>query len=308
MNGSTEKIVKRFPRPLGLTSLAVEYQNHPSDDLKFRLWNHAVHQWLLSNGKFGGRYMDVNTLSKVTGIPTDYIQGFMKDQVLNSKLWDKDKQEELINGLLGQTLAWSLEDRLAIKAQVDLLRESQAGKYTPFVSAELNKAMKMMLDSSTGLQQVIRTFMGGGTTNIFNMFNQQNNVDQHTENNTISLEDARQLILDSNVVYNDKSKEARLLETRYDLGALPEVVATKQEGMEVSEGASFNINQAEIKEVIEDYKGSSESASREHHEMRREIEQNIDPYEEDPEAYIELNSDQYKEPEPDSFASTFLNK
>ena len=41
--------------------------------------------------------------------------------------------------------------------------------------------------------------------------------------------------------------------------------------------------------------------------MRREIEQNIDPYEEDPEAYIELNSDQYKEPEPDSFASTFLN-
>lgn len=165
-----------------------------------------------------------------------------------------------------------------------------------------------MLDSSTGLQQVIRTFMGGGTTNIFNMFNQQNNVDQHTENNTISLEDARQLILDSNVVYNDKSKEARLLETRYDLGALPEVVATKQEGMDGSEGASFNINQAEIKEVIEDYKGSYESASREHHEMRREIEQNIDPYEEDPEAYIELNSDQYKEPEPDSFASTFLNK
>lgn len=33
---------------------------------------------------------------------------------------------------------------------------------------------------------------------------------------------------------------------------------------------------------------------------------NVD--EEDPESYIELNSDQYKEPEPDSFASTFLNK
>ena len=159
MNGNIENVARRFPRPLGLTSLAIEYQNTLTDDMSFRLWNHAVHQWLLSNGRFGGRYLDVNTLSKATGIPTEYVQGFMRDQVLNSKLWDKDKQEELLNGLLGQTLAWSLEDRLAIKAQVDLLRESQAGKYTPFVSAELNKAMKMMLDSSTGLQQVIRTFM-----------------------------------------------------------------------------------------------------------------------------------------------------
>ena len=208
MNGNIKNI-KRFPRPLGTTSLAIEYSLTPSDENRFRLYNHVIHQWLLSNGKFGGKYMDVNTLSQVTGIPTDYIQCFMRDQVLNSKIWDKDKQEELLNGLLGQTLAWALEDRLAIKAQVDLLRQSQNGHYTPFVSAELNKAMKMMLDSSTGLQSVIRTFMGGGTTNIFNMFNQQNNVDNHQENG-ISLEAAKQLILESNVVLNDKSKEARL--------------------------------------------------------------------------------------------------
>ena len=144
MNGNIKNI-KRFPRPLGTTSLAIEYSLTPSDENRFRLYNHVIHQWLLSNGKFGGKYMDVNTLSQITGIPTDYIQCFMRDQVMNSKIWDKDKQEELINGLLGQTLAWALEDRLAIKSQVDLLRQSQNGHYTPFVSAELNKAMKMML-------------------------------------------------------------------------------------------------------------------------------------------------------------------
>ena len=306
MNGNIKNI-KRFPRPLGTTSLAIEYSLTPSDENRFRLYNHVIHQWLLSNGKFGGKYMDVNTLSQVTGIPTDYIQCFMRDQVLNSKIWDKDKQEELLNGLLGQTLAWALEDRLAIKAQVDLLRQSQNGHYTPFVSAELNKAMKMMLDSSTGLQSVIRTFMGGGTTNIFNMFNQQNNVDNHQENG-ISLEAAKQLILESNVVLNDKSKEARLLETKYDLMALPEVVATKQEGIDNEDyGGSFNINQAELKEVTDDYKASIEASSKDRHEMRREIEQNIDPDEEDPENYIELDDDQYKEPDNDSFASRFLN-
>lgn len=306
MNGNIKNI-KRFPRPLGTTSLAIEYSLTPSDENRFRLYNHVIHQWLLSNGKFGGKYMDVNTLSQVTGIPTDYIQCFMRDQVLNSKIWDKDKQEELLNGLLGQTLAWALEDRLAIKAQVDLLRQSQNGHYTPFVSAELNKAMKMMLDSSTGLQSVIRTFMGGGTTNIFNMFNQQNNVDNHQENG-ISLEAAKQLILESNVVLNDKSKEARLLETKYDLMALPEVVATKQEGIDNEDyGGSFNINQSELKEVTDDYKASIEASSKDRHEMRREIEQNIDLDEEDPENYIELDDDQYKEPDNDSFASRFLN-
>lgn len=306
MNGNIKNI-KRFPRPLGTTSLAIEYSLTPSDENRFRLYNHVIHQWLLSNGKFGGKYMDVNTLSQVTGIPTDYIQCFMRDQVMNSKIWDKDKQEELLNGLLGQTLAWALEDRLAIKAQVDLLRQSQNGHYTPFVSAELNKAMKMMLDSSTGLQSVIRTFMGGGTTNIFNMFNQQNNVDNHQENG-ISLEAAKQLILESNVVLNDKSKEARLLETKYDLMALPEVVATKQEGIDNEDyGGSFNINQSELKEVTDDYKASIEASSKDRHEMRREIEQNIDPDEEDPENYIELYDDQYKEPDNDSFASRFLN-
>lgn len=306
MNGNIKNI-KRFPRPLGTTSLAIEYSLTPSDENRFRLYNHVIHQWLLSNGKFGGKYMDVNTLSKITGIPTDYIQCFMRDQVMNSKIWDKDKQEELINGLLGQTLAWALEDRLAIKSQVDLLRQSQNGHYTPFVSAELNKAMKMMLDSSTGLQSVIRTFMGGGTTNIFNMFNQQNNVDNHQENG-ISLDEAKQLIIESNVVLNDKSKEARFLETKYDLMALPEVVATKQEGIDNEDyGGSFNINQTELKEVTDDYKASIEASSKDRHEMRREIEQNIDPDEEDPESYIELNDDQYKEPDDQSFASKFLN-
>ena len=306
MSGNIENI-KRFPRPLGTTSLAVEYSLNPNDENRFRLYNHVVHQWLLSNGKFGGKYMDVNTLSQVTGIPTDYIQCFMRDQVLNSKIWDRDKQEELLNGLLGQTLAWALEDRLAIKSQVDLLRQSQNGHYTPFVSAELNKAIKMMLDSSTGLQSVIRTFMGGGTTNIFNMFNQQNNVDNHQENG-ISLEEAKRLIVESNSILNDKSKEARFLETKYDLGALPEVVATKQEGIDNDDyGGSFNINQAELKEVTDDYKGSIEASSKDRHEMRREIEQNIDPDEEDPENYIELeNDDKYKDPDPDSFASQFL--
>lgn len=307
MNGNMEATVKRFPRPLGTTALAIEYnKDRGNEENLLKLYNYVIHQWLLMNGLFGGTYMDVNTLSLKSGIPRDYIQSYMRDQVMNSKVWDRDHQEDIINGLLGQQLAWALEDRLEISQQVDILRASQNGKYTPFISAELNKALKLKLDSSTGLQTIVRSLTGGGTTNIFNMFNQQNN-DNHVEN-SITIEDARQIVMESQRTLDDKSKEAKFLETNYELEGLPEVIATKQEGVSAADyGGNFNSNQQGLKEITDDYKGTIESASKEHHEMRREIEMRIDPDEEDPEMDIELNGDQYEEPENDSFASQFIN-
>ena len=305
MNGSIDVKVKRFPRPLGTTALAMEYNQNKSEENLFKLFDYVIHQWLLTNGSFGGSYVDVNALSLKSGIPRDYIQTYMRNQVMNSKVWDMEHQEAIINGLLGQQMAWALEDRLEINRQADILRASQGGKYTPFVSAELNKVLKLKLESSTSLQTVIRSLMGGGTTNIFNMFNQQNNLTQESQG--ISIEEARQIVSESQRTLDDKSQEAKLLEINYDLTGLPVVVATEQEGISAADyGGSFNTNQQELQEITDDYKGSIESSSREHHEMRREIEERIDPDAEDPEMYVELEGEQYEEPEPQSFAAQFL--
>lgn len=305
MNGNIDTEVRRFPRPMGTTALAIEYSKNRTEENLFKLFNYVIHQWLLTNGLFGGTYMDVNTLSLKSGIPRDYIQTYMREQVMSSKVWDRTRQEDIINGLLGQQMAWALEDRLEINQQADILRASQGGKYTPFISAELNKVLKLKLESSTGLQSVIRSLMGGGTTNIFAMFNQQNNVTETQQG--ISVEDARRIVMESQLTLDDKSKEAKLIETNYDINSFPVVVATEQEGVSAADyGGSFNNNQQELQQITDDYKGSIESASREHHEMRREIEQRIDPDAEDPEMWVELNDEQYQEPEPASFAQQFL--
>lgn len=307
MNGSIDVKVKRFPRPLGTTALAIEYNQNKSEENLFKLFDYVIHQWLLTNGSFGGSYVDVNALSLKSGIPRDYIQTYMRNQVMSSKVWDREHQESIINGLLGQQMAWALEDRLEINRQADILRASQGGKYTPFVSAELNKVLKLKLESSTSLQSVIRSLMGGGTTNIFNMFNQQNNLTQESQG--ITIEEARQIVSESQRTLDDKTQEAKYLETNYDLVGLPKVIATEQEGISAADyGGSFNTNQQELQEITDDYKGSIESSSREHHEMRREIEERIDPDAEDPEMYVELEGEQYEEPEPQSFAAQFLNK
>ena len=289
----------RFPRPFGLTALAIAYRKDKTTENKQALFNYIIHNWILSNGKFGNVSMDVNTLARTTGMTIEYIQTYMRDQILTSKIWQPEHQQDLINGLLGQQLSWALEDRMEINQQLEILKASQGGHYTPFISAEMNKALKLRLESSTSLQQVIRTFTGGSTTNIFAQFNQQNNV----QNNGISREEAMELITEHEKFLDDKNEQAKYLEQAYDLKQLPQIVAN--EDMQDTDGSAFNVNRQELNEITDDYKGAIEVSSKERHAMRREIEMNIDPDEEDPEfdSYDEIMGE---EPEPTSIAESYL--
>lgn len=281
------KNIVRFPRPLGTTALAIQYQCNKTDENRLALLNYVIHNWILSNGKFGNTPMDISTLSRTLKIDLEYIQTYMRDQILNSKIWQPELQQDLINGLLGQQLSWALEDRMEIIQQIEILKTSQGGHYSPFITAELNKALKLRLDTSASLQQVIRAFTGGSTTNIFNL-HQQNNVQQ---NNFIGREEAMEIIQQSEGYLENKSDQAKLLETNYDLGSLPSVVANEDSD---SDGASFNVNRQELDEITQDYQGAIETSSKARHDMRREIEMNIDPDEEDPEfdSYEELTEDE----------------
>lgn len=299
MSEKKNKMV-RFPRPMGTTAMALEYQKNPNDELLIKIHNYIINQWLMGNGVLCGITYDINTFSYRMGIDINYIRVFMRDRLLSSRIWDKEKAEDLLQALMGEQLAWALEDRMEIAHQINILRESQGGEYVPFISAELGKALKLKLESSTSLQSIVRNLTGGSTTNIFAQFNQQNNV---TQQNAITVEEARQIVLESQRVL-DKPEEAKLLEDRYDIKSLPEVVATKQEGVDTSK-EGLNLNKAELMQITDDYKGAMSSFSKEHHELRREIEMRIDPDEEDPELY-QYEDFEKEEKEDGSFASQFL--
>lgn len=297
------KIV-RFPRPLGTTAMILEYQKSGNPEDLIKVQNYLINQWLLGNGVLCGVTYDINSFSNRLGIDTEYVRIFMRDRLLSSKIWDRDKQEELLQALMGEQLAWALEDRMEISHQLQILRDSQGGKYTPFISAEVNKTLKLKLESSTSLQSIIRNFTGGNTTNIFNQFNQQNNLGAPVD--TISIEEARTIVLESQKVLS-KTEEAKLLEEKYDINSLPEVVATKQEGVDTSK-EGLNLNKKELNQITDNYKAAMEVSSKEHHELRREIEMRIDPDEEDPEMDRYLDEEIIEAEEVPSIASSFLNK
>lgn len=299
-----EDKITRFPRPMGTTAMALEYQKTHEEEALIKVQNYLINQWLMGNGVLCGVIYDINSFSNRLGIDIEYVRVFMRDRLLSSRIWDKDKQEELLNALLGEQLAWALEDRMEISHQLQILRDSQGGKYTPFISSEVNKTLKLKLESSTSLQSIIRNLTGGNTTNIFNQFNQQNNL--NTEN-TISIEEARTIVLESQKVLT-KTEEAKLLEDKYDINSLPEVVATKQEGVDTSK-EGLNLNKKELNQITDNYKAAMELSSKEHHELRREIEMRIDTDSYDPEMDRYLEDDEILEAEEDtSLAASFLNK
>lgn len=299
-----EDKITRFPRPMGTTAMALEYQKTHEEEALIKVQNYLINQWLMGNGVLCGVTYDINSFSNRLGIDIEYVRVFMRDRLLSSRIWDKDKQEELLNALLGEQLAWALEDRMEISHQLQILRDSQGGKYTPFISAEVNKTLKLKLESSTSLQSIIRNLTGGNTTNIFNQFNQQNNLGAPVD--TISIEEARTIVLESQKVLS-KTEEAKLLEEKYDINSLPEVVATKQEGVDTSK-EGLNLNKKELNQITDNYKAAMEVSSKEHHELRREIEMRIDPDEEDPEMDRYLDENIVEAEEVPSIASSFLNK
>lgn len=288
--------VVRIPRPFGVTSMVMEYNKSKDKESLKHLRDYLLNQWFINNGVFCGKTYDTSQFAQFLGLTRDDIRLYMRDQLMASRIWDRENQEGMVNALLGEQLAWLMEDRMEVSQQVNLLKQSQGGTYKPFVSSELNKAFKLKLDTSNSLQQVLRTLMGGGSVNIFNQLNQQNNTQV---NQGISLDEARQLIIETqNNQYISKSDEVKLLESKYDLKSLPEVVVTRQDQSEFKS----TLNQSELSQITDRYKETMKLTSQEHHDMRREIEQNIDPSADDPELDIYEDVEYNEEPfDPSSF-------
>lgn len=276
---NTHKV--RLPRPMGITQAMTEYHNTQDPTLLTKVQTFMIQQWLLSNGKLCGRSLDCNSLSKFIGCHPSMIQDHMRDQVLGNKIWDKGVQEEMMSSLMGQQIMWALEDRMEINQQVQILREAQGDRYMPFISAELNKALGLKLSSSNSLQSILKTMSGGGSINIFQQFNQQSNQEQEA----ITIETAITLIQEENSKLVSKDKDLQYIEVTYGIEELPEVVATRQQGMDTSK-EGLTLNNSELNQITDNYRGVLNEFEGEHHEIRREIELGIDPDSPDPEIDI----------------------
>ena len=280
----------RLSRPFGITQAMVNYHQTKDESVKEKILSFMIQQWILSNGLLCGRSMNALQLSEFLKCDPERVRIQIRDQFINTRIWDKNRQEELLNSLIGQQVMWALEDRMEIEQQLSLLKRSQKGSYTPFVTSEVNKVLGLKLSSSQGLASVIRSVSGGGSINIFNN-NQQQQIQGISMDKALDLiqqENAK--IVEATKIEDEKAKDALYTqELKYIEGVhkdklreMPVVVATEQRGVDTSKEA-MAISQSELNQIADDYKGAIESFDKEHHEIRREIELGIDPDDPDPE-------------------------
>jgi hypothetical protein len=277
-----EKDLKiRIPRPLGITQLMSEYHNTHDNSLLDKIQSFIIQQWIISSGSICGIDYDIMELSNFLKCNPDRIRLHMKEQMLSTKLWDREQQSEMLESIMGQQLSWILEDRMEVEGQLKLLKKSQNGTYKPFISSEVSKVIGLKLNTSQTLQSVIKSLNGGGSINIFNQFNQQNN----NESVGITLQEALDIVQDENRKVLEQKKEVKYIEESYPIEQLPEVIATKQSNIDTSK-EGLSLNRTELNSIVDNYKETTNMFDKEHHEMRREIELQIDKDSEDPELEI----------------------
>lgn len=274
-----QKIVPRFPRGLGITQLALQ-ANAGDDEALKNLTEFVIHTWIVNNGKLWSRVYSVNELADFLKCEPSIIQMQMKQTFLDNGLFDRNKMDEIADSLMGACIGWALEDRMEISQQLQILRDSQGGRYAPFITAEVNKAIGLKQQSTTSLQSLVRAVSGGGTVNIFN---QQNNQFNNTgESEPVLTRDIAMSMIQKELADKGGIKEIEYVENQYDFKELPVVVATKQEGNR-RDKEGLTLKKAELDSVTGDYHGALKVFEEDHHQIRREIEEGIDYEEIDPE-------------------------
>lgn len=249
------KTIARMPRLIGITSLLISYHKTNDMELMNKARSFIINEWIISNGLLCNKSYSLNELSKFLKVEPTYIQSIIRDRIISSPIWVKEKNEEILNGLIGEQISWAFSDRMEIQQQLALLKNSQKGKYAPFISGEVNKALKLSIESSTSLQSLIRNFYGNSSITI----NQQQNI---VHNESLTKEDALKLISENTKDHND----LQYLEGNYDLKSLPSVNANDQEGVDTSKEA-LNSTSSELSQITDDYNIHLDKTNR--HSLRR---------------------------------------
>lgn len=247
---------------------------------KKNIITHVVNQWAINNGILCGISHNPASLSHYLGCDIEDINMILRERLLNNRIWDKENQEAILNAITGMSITMAIEDRMEAASQVEILKKSQGGNYVPFISAELRQTLDLKMKAGAQLSSMIKNIMGG-TTNVFNINNQ--NTNHETTTNFLTKEEALNILIEEQKALPIKEEGAKFLESHYDLEALPEVCARNQEITLDKEGV--DIMKSDLIQITDNYalhRDKENAEDVDFHEIRRELEMGIDT-EDDPE-------------------------
>ena len=95
---------QRVPRPMGITQLMKEYHKTNDKKLLDMVQTFIIQQWIINNGRVCGNNFSILELSKFLLCEPERIRRRMMEMLVETNLWDKEKQDKLMDSLIGQNL------------------------------------------------------------------------------------------------------------------------------------------------------------------------------------------------------------
>jgi hypothetical protein len=129
-------------------------------------------------------------MAQILKIPVSTIMQYISKVSLNmGSLADPEQLDQTLKSIITLSTSWAIQDRGIIQNQLDTLMRSQGGRYMPFVSSEVNKALKLILESNKNLMESYKTFFTQSSTtiNILNMNANKGKQDHLTHEDAINI-------------------------------------------------------------------------------------------------------------------------
>lgn len=206
--------IKRQPRLLGLTYLSLEYQKNPTQDKKDHVYQHLITQYTLNGFTHQGSSMNIYQLAQYLHLPPEQIMKYINQTSQSiGTLVNPEQIQETMQSIISLSTTWAIQDRGQIQNQTALLLESQGNKYRAYVSSEVNKSFKLMLESNKALQEAYKTFFTStnNQTNILNIYGESDDKEQDYVSPDQALnmllannKDANNTLPQLNVPHNEK--------------------------------------------------------------------------------------------------------
>lgn len=267
----------RTPRPLGSTELSKAYNATNDEEHYQSLKQNIIHHYIRNNFSYCGQYMNIEQfafLIKETPITIQRYMGTYGDQI--STLVDEMTKANVFRALGKIAFFNCIEDRSLALQQLSIMTESQGGTYAPFISGEVNKSIKLVMDSNAQMITLMQRFQGSPGRGFSPFDELQPGNENAPVEKGITIDDAVILLKENNVtplLANEAQKENLYIE--YNIENMPEVNALRQLGADTSKegltlGKIDNVDDGIYTDIKE--KGLSKTK----HRLRREQELEID--------------------------------
>lgn len=230
----------RIPRPLGLTLMMKEYRNTNNKELLTNAKNMIINQWSTNNFSYNGKQYSIEDIAKLLDMPTQQV---IKKVTQPIKHWlTNDTMENRYEALLSLLTKMGLATRAQIQGHVEVLQTSQTVdkhtntyKYTPWVSAEVTNALKLILKSDENLWRLFEGFKPTKPSVAIQVNNQGADAKQSPQGNYLGINEAVKLLNATGTpgLLDNPEAQTKLLAEYTDNTELPEIIATKQQGISI---------------------------------------------------------------------------